>query len=181
MHNAHAATANLFWVTKKRSRKPELQAFGQWLERLRGRKVSREQISIRLAALGVPLGGSTLAQYEKGTVWAPDPGVLAGLATIYGVSLDGLVAGLRANRADPKLTLSDLLGQGRTAESGTHLTGVADAPAEARIRELEDRLAAYQTIIRRVRTPIAELIALVGDSDEGATPARKITGRRRRD
>ena len=85
-HNAQAPPATLFWLPKKRSRNPVLMAFGAELLRLRGEN-SREWVSIQLERLGVPLGGSTLAQYEKGTVWAPDPGVLWGLSEIYGVRL----------------------------------------------------------------------------------------------
>jgi transcriptional regulator with XRE-family HTH domain len=88
---------------KKRSRMPTLAAFGARLRALRGRH-SREAISIRLGELGVPLGGSTLAQYEKGLVWAPDAGVLWGLARIYGQDLAELIALLRANRNDPAMS-----------------------------------------------------------------------------
>lgn len=99
MHNAQGRPANLFRVQKKRSRNPALRAFGRYLEKLRGKR-SREQISLRLQELHVPLGGSTLAQYEKGTVWAPDPGVLWGLASIYGVRLSDVILRLRANRSE---------------------------------------------------------------------------------
>lgn len=94
-------------MAKKRSRNPTLRAFGERLTELRG-TASREQISIKLEKLGVPLGGSTLAQYEKGAVWAPDPGVLMGLAKIYNEELQDLLTLLVASRADPSATLSGL-------------------------------------------------------------------------
>lgn len=99
MHNAQALATTLWEAVKKRSQQPTLESFGDYLEGLRG-TVSREIISRRLAALGVPLGGSTLAQYEKGAVWAPDAGVLWGLGRIYRVPLEDLVNRLRANRVE---------------------------------------------------------------------------------
>lgn len=93
---------NLLAVMKKRSTKPPLKVFGRLLREAR-REATREQISKRLEKLGVPLGGSTLAQYEQGSVWAPDPGVLWGLSKIYRVALDDLILVLRENRARPEL------------------------------------------------------------------------------
>ena len=87
-------------MAKKRSDQPLLEAFGNRLFQLRSGR-SREVISRRLKSLGVPLGGSTLGQYEKGGVWAPDAGVLWGLAKIYGVDLEELILLLRANRLSP--------------------------------------------------------------------------------
>jgi transcriptional regulator with XRE-family HTH domain len=88
---------------KRRSKNPILRAFGERLTDLRGER-SREQVSKRLRSLGVPLGGSTLAQYEKGTVWSPDPGVLWGLSEIYKVPMMELVNLLRVTRAHPTIT-----------------------------------------------------------------------------
>jgi transcriptional regulator with XRE-family HTH domain len=68
---------------------------------------SREQISLKLTEKGTPLGATTLLQYEKGAVWAPDAGVLWGLGQIYGVPLDDLVALLLANRQHPETKGSD--------------------------------------------------------------------------
>lgn len=115
MHNAQPNTVNLFPVAKKRSSYPNLRAFGVYLQRLRGR-VSRERISKRLEKLGVPLGGSTLRQYELGAVWAPDPGVLWGLSQIYTVSLDTLIDLLRENRRNPKLEPVEVRLEARVAE-----------------------------------------------------------------
>jgi transcriptional regulator with XRE-family HTH domain len=106
-------------VAKRRSRFPELSAFGAYLRKLRGDR-SREQISIRLRDLGVPLDESTLVQYEKGTVWSPDVGVLWGLSRIYQVSIATLVSLLRENRARPQVESKDwpeLLRASREPES----------------------------------------------------------------
>jgi transcriptional regulator with XRE-family HTH domain len=50
---------------------------------------------------GVEFNASTLTQYEHGTVERPDPVILAGLARLYGTSLDSLVALLTVNRQTP--------------------------------------------------------------------------------
>jgi len=93
-------------VSKKRSRLAELKAFGAKLKALRGGR-SREQISLRLQTLGVTLDESTLVQYEKGTVWAPDAGVLWGLAVIYNQSLTDLIGLLLLNRQNPDASVGD--------------------------------------------------------------------------
>jgi len=73
--------------------------------------------------MNATLGGSTLAQYEKGTVWAPDPGVLWGLARIYRVPLEDLVKLLAANRANPNAAPSeaDLLLQSNAEQASPSL------------------------------------------------------------
>jgi transcriptional regulator with XRE-family HTH domain len=110
---------------KKRSQKPALRAFGAWLQELRG-EASRERISQKLAAKGVPLGGSTLAQYEKGAVWAPDAGVLWGLAQIYETDLDHDGGALAENRKRTDMhvdALRDLLRHKRDQASGAFQGG----------------------------------------------------------
>lgn len=83
---------------KKRSNMPRLPRFGGRLRELRG-DASRQEISNRLHGLNVPLGGSTIKQYEDGAVWSPDPTVLWGLSRIYKVSFEDLVLLLRTERA----------------------------------------------------------------------------------
>lgn len=61
-------------VATPRSQKPVLTAFGARLRELRTEARSREVIAKKLRALGIALDESTLVQYEKGTVWAPDAG-----------------------------------------------------------------------------------------------------------
>lgn len=81
----------------KRFRPVRVAIFGRRLAELRGKRSAR-QILQRAGGLGVRLTPSTLYQYENGTVTAPDPAVLWALSRIYGISLDGLVSLLVANR-----------------------------------------------------------------------------------
>lgn len=179
MHNAQAAAVNLFWMSHKRSRNPQLKAFGGWLAELRSEGVSRERISIRLRGLGVPLGGSTLAQYEKGTVWAPDPCVMWGLAKIYGVGIEKLVAGLRLNRENPSIATRDLLRRVNEVVSASPAQqGASDVLASARIRELEDRLFANEVIVQNARRLAGELMATTGA--KGGEALQRTTRRRNR-
>jgi transcriptional regulator with XRE-family HTH domain len=115
----HEIPANLLTVVKKRSRNPELSAFGGWLETLRG-GMSRERVSQRLSDKGVSLGGSTLAQYEKGTVWAPDVGVLQVLAHIYDVPFEQLARGVVENRKNTALSTAVLIELVRSGTEPTH-------------------------------------------------------------
>jgi transcriptional regulator with XRE-family HTH domain len=62
--------------------------------------VSRQRVCNRLAAMGIRIDQSQLHQYEHGTVSAPDPRVLWGLAHIYGVSLESLVIPLLPGRGE---------------------------------------------------------------------------------
>lgn len=127
-------SGNLRVVSRKRatarSRMPQLQAFGAQLRAWRGER-SREQISRKLAHLGVPLGGSTLAQYESGTVWAPDAGVLWGLAEIYGVELHAVISLLRANRANQVLCNSGQNGDVTAVQNRTLQPAVSPASEPA--------------------------------------------------
>lgn len=183
MHSPDGRPGNLCWLSKKRSRNPQLQAFGAALAEMRGGS-SREQISIKLANLGVPLGGSTLAQYEKGTVWAPDPGVLWGLATIYKEPLELLVAMLTTNRSDPTLQSfegRDLIRHARTGQQAPHLKGGADVPAEARVRELQGRIEDYERTLTDIRKVAGKLLTIAARGEKTRTAARTETGNRRRD
>jgi transcriptional regulator with XRE-family HTH domain len=99
----NGSPTTLVEVVQKRSRNPDLKAFGRRLLELRAGR-SRQQIVNQLAApdIQVRFDASTLFQYEAGTVWSPDIGVLWGLAKVYEVPLDHLVDLLRANRANPQ-------------------------------------------------------------------------------
>lgn len=177
MHNAQVRAATLWGLVKKRSQQPTLKPFGEYLEGLRG-KVSRERISLKLAALGVPLGGSTLAQYEKGAVWAPDACVLWGLSTIYRVPIEDLVNRLRENRL---ITLNydavldeiatkvnqDLHGPA-LADTELPITETAQLVSEAPPDHGQTRIVStdLETVIREMRDATAALrLALVYNAD----------------
>lgn len=102
----------------QRKRPVVVRAFGKRLKGLRGR-LSRQQVVNKLKNLKVTLDPSTLHQYEHGTVAAPDPVVLMGLAAIYRTDIRELVAVLAANRADRNISDADvgaILQQVRTSD-----------------------------------------------------------------
>jgi len=153
-------------VAKKRSRNPALRAFGAWLEQKRG-KASREQISIKLAALGVPLGGSTIAQYEKGTVWAPDPCVLWGLSRIYGHPVDQVIELLKTNRADPAL---DMFSNRPAAASSVQPDPVPEAAPPP-----NDENRPVSSDAATIRAATGELHATLREARELANQLRRAT------
>lgn len=90
--------------------------FGARLKALRkavkiGNKArSQEYVTNRLAArYGLPLDRSTLSEYEKGTVMAPDAGTLWGLAQIYDVSVATLAECLVAERSGGKMAMPEVI------------------------------------------------------------------------
>jgi transcriptional regulator with XRE-family HTH domain len=179
--------ANLLPVQKKRSRNPELRAFGEWLQDLRG-EMSRERVSQRLADKGATLGGSTLAQYEKGTVWAPDVGVLLALSEIYGVKFELLARAVDENRKNVGIerdALVDLIRHDRDQPSdlskGDHVD-VGTPPAPPRLQQRYDDLLAAATDIagRLVNALLKEGIEIPIPHDNAETRKGK-SGSRVRD
>jgi hypothetical protein len=175
MNNAERQRFTLWPVAKARSRKPQLKAFGSWLIALRGRR-TRQQISDKLSNLGVPLGGATLAQYEAGTVWAPDPGVLWGLSEIYRRPLTLLIRALRENRADTEIEKwSDLpchsLDQ-RSAPGGVvHETSVG--VLEELTRQFEEYKVRVRPLLDASRLAGQLAAGLEADTPQGETPRRR--------
>lgn len=164
-------------VTKKRSKQPRLTAFGAWLAQHRG-DTSREAISIRLSALQTPLGGSTLAQYESGAVWAPDAAVLWGLSHIYGVTLLETVTLLRLNRKYPDAaSAADLLRHASEVQPAPTLRG-ADATVAARLVELRAQVEKREARLRAVQDVADELIEILAAPEGAATRTRTRKGSR---
>lgn len=162
-------------VAKRRSHNPELTAFGDWLRTLRGAN-SREAISLRLKALGVPLGASTLVQYEKGTVWAPDPGVLWGLCTIYRQPIDLALALLRANRAQPDVaSASDLLRHAGEYKSPSDLGGADGGAFRDELGEIRARVA----VVEGVLSSTVEDVRAIGSALDHAERRASTRGNRR--
>lgn len=149
----------LLRVRNPRSKNPVISAFGARLRELRTEARSREVIARKLATLGVALDESTLVQYEKGTVWAPDAGVLWGLSEIYKVPLVELTTLLVINRADPSAkSWRDLLrqppDQGSTHGGGVDVPDLTDRLLEIKRRD-ESLAGDVQDVIGRL-TGIAE-------------------------
>jgi hypothetical protein len=155
---------NLFSVRKKRSRNPELRAFGEWLQTLRG-QMSRERVSQRLADKGIKLGQSTLGQYEKGTVWAPDVGVLLGLSRIYSVSFETLARAVHANRDEPELSLDallDLIRHDADQPSDTSKGVPVDVPASAALARLQQQYEALLTATTQMALDLSDTLRKQG-------------------
>ena len=104
--------------------------------------------------LGV--GQGAVSKWEKGTT-KPDASDLPALARRLGKSLDTVLEGLDAQYDSGR----DLIGQGRTVESALH-TGGADGTTAARIRELEGRIQAYQTVLKHVGGWASHILDAVG-------------------
>jgi transcriptional regulator with XRE-family HTH domain len=172
-------------MQKKRSRNPTLRAFGSRLRELRG-GLSREQVSRKLAHLGVPLGNSTLSQYEKGTVWAPDPGVLWGLAETYRVHVEDLIAVLRRNRLNVGVDdWRELFRDADAPSTAPSHKGGPDAAARARIRELEDSVREREAFIHQVQEAAIAVVRLFGrdslaEEDRAPRTSKRGSGSTRR-
>lgn len=173
----------LFGLAKKRSRNPALKAFGGRLTALRDGR-SRGVIIKRLEALGVAFDESSLFQYEAGTVWAPDVGVLWGLSRVYGVGLNELVALLRANRTKTDAEQDDwrdLIRHSTEYKKGSTSTGESDDTTAARVRELEiatERLRTYEDIFARLRPLLGQAVVLLGDQGDAASAKKTPRGSR---
>lgn len=187
MHSPIAVTC---WPNmKRRSNKPPLRAFGRLLLELRG-KATREQVSIKLEKLFVPLGGSTLSQYERGFVWAPDAAVLWGLATTYGVKHEELVMLLRENRRHPQSAPEDwrdLLRQSidqisdpsRGSDAATLAADSARRLALA--KELKDLVEDFRSSVSDVADRFVGDVARAPDADAIAAHRGKKANRVRGD
>lgn len=138
-------------LSKRRSTLPPLTAFGSVLRQLReARRLSTGQVETKLQAAAAKLGRSTVAQYEKGAVWSPDPVVLSELARLYRSDLAGVIAVLKANRQDPSLS---------RAGADAILKGASDGGAVA-AGVLEAERDAAWTAIREVRNLAARIVAI---------------------
>jgi transcriptional regulator with XRE-family HTH domain len=105
--------------------------FGARLKALReavkigNKKRSQEHVANRLAVkYGLQLDRSTLSEYEKGTVMAPDAGVLWGLAQIYDVPVGELAQFLVAERSGGKVSVPEVT-------AGVHIASPLSATSGA--------------------------------------------------
>jgi transcriptional regulator with XRE-family HTH domain len=115
-----------------------------------------------------------LLRLENGQTKNPDPKALRAAASLYGVKYETLIGLVIAERYGIASDLSRHAGDQQQAPQGG-----ADVPAEARIRELQDRVAAYEVIVRNVRALAGEIVAATGE--ESGTIGTATTRRRRRD
>lgn len=161
-------------------------AFGAWLreKRVAAKLRSQPQAEIRARARGLKLiNQGKLSHVERGMNSNPDPKFLAQLAELYGLVYDDVVVQWVQVKyhvaSDAESGLSRHAGD--VQPSPHQQRGAADVPAEARIRELRDRLEAYEAIIRHVHEVSAQLVATTAVGAEDRTAARAKTRRGRRD
>lgn len=146
-----------------------VNAFGNWLQELRGR-LSRQQVINRLKKYDVTLDPSTLHQYEHGRVAAPDPVVLLGLAEIYRTDIAEIISVLAANRGNPKLSENEVTQVLQAVRASRHV----QAAAATRLDELQGTLRTVAGEIFR----LAEAAAGVGADSESLTTRNVPTSRR---
>jgi hypothetical protein len=162
---------------------PRLRAFGQRLKELRGEHTGK-QISLWLAKdYGEQLNESSYWQYEAGTVWAPDIGVVVALAKMHGVSFLELVALIVANRRDTTATdWSDLLRHTDDPLSVPDSTigGTVDAsvPAARRLAELETEVSSLRDQLAQAEDLARKLLKITYRGEEGSPVTRAKTKRR---
>ena len=156
----------LFGVAKKRTRLPVLRAFGKRLKELRGKR-SRAALCLRLEKqFDVVLNESTYFQYEAGTVWAPDVGVLYGLARLHDVPFGELVTLLLANRKQPDAeSWSDLL-----RHQGDEQRGDAHGPrfSAREFDAMRERLAHCEAALGKVSDLAIELARIARDAQQAS-------------
>jgi transcriptional regulator with XRE-family HTH domain len=132
-------------MVRKRERPVVAPAFGAQLTALRERVEGRSQewvVRALASRFGLSFSRSTLSQYEKGTVLAPDAGILWGLAQIYDVPVMGLIQYLVAERSGGKVTVPEVTAGVHTAQPLSAVSGDthSSTPAwqEARVAESEN-------------------------------------------
>jgi len=154
---ANAIGLGSFHEMESRERPIVVRAWGKYLEQLRGNRKPAVVVR-RLAAMKIALTRGTLWQYEHGTVNAPDPVVLGGLAAIYGTDVRCLIAVLKRNRADVDMSVAEvdrvlqdaLRNHDETAAAAARLeeitTGLRDIATElVNLAERSNTLAGRQT------------------------------------
>jgi transcriptional regulator with XRE-family HTH domain len=134
------------------------------------RKLSTAQVEGKLADAGTRLGRSTVTQYEKGTVWSPDPIVLSELARIYRVDIRGLIAVLKANRQNPALSgeEADAIHKG-ASDAGAAEVGVLRDERDAAVATLREMRELAEALVR---------IAYARAADSEGAPATTRKARR---
>lgn len=158
-------------MSERRGKTPLYQGFGAYLRTLRAaygvrlnKPVSLDQVSRELSLRGFPAQKAKLSEWERGVVEKPDPGVLIGLAEIYGVTYEDLFRVLLHDKLaraahPPDIALRFLSGgtteapdaedqDGRQQhESPMPITGYSAYEAAARLTDVADELAALADAI----------------------------------
>ncbi len=164
------------------SKRPALEVtapdFGGWLKDLRGDR-SLEQLAIQLRPLvaesGQKVNRTTLHQFEQGRV--PNWPMLAAYAVFFDVPLVELLHKLAQKIEFPGSR--DLLSQTRTIDSPPQPKRGGDAEkTTAHIRQLEEDISIYRSILKRVADLGNEIATTAAVHRKGASAAGGKSARR---
>lgn len=89
----------------------------------RASRLTAREVVQRLKGFGIELDPASIYTYEAGKVYAPDAGVIWGLAQVYGVSVTDLIADLVAERSGEPL----LQGRRPSAQRQPRLHSLSEA------------------------------------------------------
>lgn len=147
--------------------------FGRWLKDQRLAAGLRSQPQAVLAAVGKELhliNQGKLSHLERGFNSDPEPDLLRQLAVLYRLEYRAIVAKWLETKFG-LVAKSDLLRHIGTGPSAPHNEEEeeTDVPASARIRELEDRVKAYEVIVRHVRELATEITTTTGEEGSAIT------------
>lgn len=136
----------------------------------RAAELTQQQLGDRF---GIGQGG--VSKWETGES-EPDASELPKLALAIGASLDELLEGVTAQYDKTR----DLSGHVRTGQQTPHQGGRADVPAEARVRELESRLAQFERLVPEIQSVLVRLTNVAAGEEVSATRGTATQGSSRR-
>jgi transcriptional regulator with XRE-family HTH domain len=90
----------------KRERPVVVPEFGNLLVDLRGKRSRGLVVRILLDSYALKLDDTSLLQYERGTVAAPDPAILWALSRIYGADFEELISALVMERTGREVAVA---------------------------------------------------------------------------
>jgi transcriptional regulator with XRE-family HTH domain len=115
------------------------QGWGLALAELRRAcRLTASEVVKRLTAFGIEIDPASIYTYEAGKVYAPDAGVVWGLAQVYGVSVTDLIADLVADRSEGRSL------EGHKASSRDQARSSTLSDTEANVIQLWRQLPAHK-------------------------------------
>lgn len=122
-----------------------LRGWGAQLAHLReNTALSGGKVVERLTLLGIRVDRRTIYAYEAGRIAAPDAGVIWGLARIYGIDVDDLIASLVSSRTG--LPLANARAKGSSKERVTVSMPERDLLLQLRNLPHENRQACFDFV-----------------------------------
>lgn len=166
-------------MAEPRGRKPVYPGFGSFLRELRqqhglrhGKKFTLPMIARELARRGFRVQKALLSEWERGTIKKPNPGILVGLAEIYGLPSDAIIRNFVAEQireSTPEVSLRFL--SDRTPE--TPDARLEDHPPLDRLDAAAIQAAGRIITLSEELTTLANTILFAASG--GQTPALSHT------